>query len=134
MLVSGGFRSSIPLPQSGVNFSQLDRDVALKWARQQNGLGEILLSVLHGRDDSPYRRRLVKRPFMCYLCVGVVWRALELWKLDNTLTLAVDVAVKFRDIVNWYESIWPCAEIRRWTAKAVGDLEFIQASTSTPVV
>ncbi|KAG8993319.1 hypothetical protein FRB94_001764 [Tulasnella sp. JGI-2019a] len=125
MQVSGGFRSSIPLPQTGVNYSMLDRDSAMQWIRQLNSIGTTLISVIYGGEAHSGRKMMIKRPFMAYLCVGVVWRALELWKLDNTLSPAIEVAVKFRQIVDWFEGIWPCAEIQRWAAKALAELESI---------
>ncbi|KAG8879581.1 hypothetical protein FRB98_005609, partial [Tulasnella sp. 332] len=48
--------------------------------------------------------------------------ALELWKLDQSIILAIDVALQFRHLLDWYQQIWPCAAIQRWAEKALGEL------------
>lgn len=42
-------------------------------------------------------------PFRC--------RALELFKLDESITLALDVAILLRRMFDWYQQIWPCAGV-----------------------
>ncbi|KAG9006093.1 hypothetical protein FRB94_000998 [Tulasnella sp. JGI-2019a] len=121
MQVSGGFRNSMPVAQTGVNFSRLDHDSALKWLYHRQGIGMGLEAGINGM----HRQMLVKRPFVVYLCIASEWRALELWKLDHSLLLAVEVALIYQRLVDWYQQVWPCAEIQKWAAKTAGELRSI---------
>lgn len=146
-------------------------------------------SVAYGPENSPGRRTLVKRPFMSYLCVGVVWRYVKSTPSRSPETKFLDLHLSIRDnSAHWStgSSIIPCPsrwmslsssgrswtgmrtsgpvqvrrpwatfhffflprersdicvdllmysilEIQRWAAKALGELESIQASSDTPI-
>ncbi|KAG8995037.1 hypothetical protein FRB93_001227 [Tulasnella sp. JGI-2019a] len=125
MQVSRGFRYSIPKAQTGINFSQLDRDLALKWIRHRHSIGTALETIIAGDPESPGRKMLLTRSFPVYLILMTEWRALELWKLDHSLLLAVEVALMYRRILRWYQQVWPCEEIQRWAAATLGKLKSI---------
>ncbi|KAG9033439.1 hypothetical protein FRB95_014805 [Tulasnella sp. JGI-2019a] len=125
MQVSGGFRNSMPVAQTGVNFSQLDHDSVLRWLRQRQSMGMTLEAAIYGDAESPSRKMLVERPFVVYMCIASEWRALELWKLDHSLLLAVGVALSFQRVIDWYQEVWPCTEVQKWATKTAGELRSI---------
>ncbi|KAG9033427.1 hypothetical protein FRB95_014793 [Tulasnella sp. JGI-2019a] len=119
MQVSGGFRKFIPVAKTGINF---EHDSAFKWLRQRHSIALSFEAVMHEDAESPGRKMLVNRPFIVYLFMASEWRALELWKLDPSLLFAVEVALTFQRLIDWYLQIWPCAEIQRWAANAASEL------------
>ncbi|KAG8985545.1 hypothetical protein FRB93_005781 [Tulasnella sp. JGI-2019a] len=122
MQVSGGFRKYMPVAKTGINF---EHDSAFKWLRQRHSIALSFEALMHEDAESTGRKMLVKRPFIVYFFVASEWRALELWKLDSSLVFAVDVALTFRRLIDWYQQIWPCAEIQRWAANAASELRSI---------
>ncbi|KAG8985910.1 hypothetical protein FRB94_003353 [Tulasnella sp. JGI-2019a] len=80
---------------------------------------------MHEDSEHMGRKMLVQRPFIVYFFVASEWRALELWKLDSSLLFAVEVALTFQRLIDWYQRIWPSAEIQRWTANAASELRSI---------
>lgn len=44
-----------------------------------------------------------------YHMPSLTCRALELWRLDDSLSLALEVGAVFRRVFDWYQQIWPCA-------------------------
>ncbi|KAG8995034.1 hypothetical protein FRB93_001224 [Tulasnella sp. JGI-2019a] len=125
MQVSRGFRRSIPMAQTDVNVIRLDRDSALNWIRHRYRMGTTMSGIITGDAESPGRKMLLKLPFMVYYSLVIEWRAIELWKLDNSLLLAIDVALKYRRIVDWFRQLWPCAETEKWAATISGELKSI---------
>ncbi|KAG9028559.1 hypothetical protein FRB95_006340 [Tulasnella sp. JGI-2019a] len=125
MQVSSGFRYPTHMSQTGINFMQLHRDSALKWIRHRYNIGMTLEAVFVGDVESPGRKWLMKLPFSVHLSLLAEWRALELWKLDNSLPLAVEVALKYQRIVDWFHQVWPCAETQRWATTTSSELKSI---------
>ncbi|KAG9006082.1 hypothetical protein FRB94_000987 [Tulasnella sp. JGI-2019a] len=122
MQVSRGFRKYMPVAKTGINF---EHDSAFKWLRQRHSIALAFEAVMHEAAESPGRKMLVNRPFIVYLFMASEWRALELWKLDSSLLFAVEVALTFQRLVDWYQLIWPCAEIQRWAANPASELRSI---------
>ncbi|KAG9028558.1 hypothetical protein FRB95_006339 [Tulasnella sp. JGI-2019a] len=125
MQISRGFRRSIRMAQTNVNFMRLDRDSALNWIRHRYRIGTTMSGIITGGAESPGRKMLLKLPFLAYFSLVIEWRAIELWKLDNSLLLAIDVALKYRRIVDWFRQLWPCAETEKWAATISGELKSI---------
>ncbi|KAG9035791.1 hypothetical protein FRB95_010559 [Tulasnella sp. JGI-2019a] len=114
MFITGGFRRYVPHPQSGVDFSRLDREKAMQWLHHQNNVANQLQMIM-GTEHSPARYLLVKRPYLMWWQMNLIGRALQLWVLDRSLTFAVDVALKIYPILKWFERVWPCPEQQRWS-------------------
>ncbi|KAG8844181.1 hypothetical protein FRB96_003250 [Tulasnella sp. 330] len=129
MLVSGCFRQSIPVAQTNVNFSRMDRDSAMKWIQQTYHTGTVLLTAITADDGNPGRQFMIDSPFVIFLYIGLVSRALDLWRLDKSLSLAREVAISSRRVFDWYQQIWPNAELQKWAANAFRDLD---ATGGTP--
>ncbi|KAG8996572.1 hypothetical protein FRB93_000714 [Tulasnella sp. JGI-2019a] len=123
MFISGGFRQYIPQPQSGVDFSRLDHHKAMHWLNHQHNVATQVRNII--ATDSQERRMLSKRPHLIWWQMAIIGRSLQLWKLDNSLTFAVDVASKVVPILNWFEKTWPCPEQQRRASMARGQLEHV---------
>ncbi|KAG9034438.1 hypothetical protein FRB95_013235 [Tulasnella sp. JGI-2019a] len=112
MFITGGFQQYIPYPQSGVDFSRLDRDQAIHWLHHQNNVATQLQMVINAKH-SPARHLLVKRPYVMWWQMNLIGRALQLWAMDHSLVFAVDVALNIYPVLKWFERVWPCPEQQR---------------------
>ncbi|KAG8875594.1 hypothetical protein FRB98_007719 [Tulasnella sp. 332] len=118
MEIAGGFRRA----QNGRNGSELDRDSAIKWVRRAEYWSTAILAIIYEEGNRPGRKLVVERPFVVYLCVGALFQSLDIWKLDRTLSLAAEVALKLQKAIAFYQQFWPCTELQRWMERAEGDL------------
>ncbi|KAG9034443.1 hypothetical protein FRB95_013240 [Tulasnella sp. JGI-2019a] len=121
MFITGGFRQYIPHPQSGVDFSRLDREKAMQWLHHQNNVANQLQMII-GAENSPVRYLLIKRPYVMWWQMNLIGRALQLWVLDHSLTFAVDVALNIYPILKWFGRVWPCPEQESQAVSLVGYL------------
>ncbi|KAG9034444.1 hypothetical protein FRB95_013241 [Tulasnella sp. JGI-2019a] len=124
MFITGGFRQYVPHPQSGVDFSRLDREKAMQWLHHQNNVANQLQTIINA-EHSPARNLLIKRPYVMWWQMGLIGRALQLWVLDHCLTFAVDVALNIYPVMKWFEKVWPCPEQQSRSISLLGHLTHI---------
>ncbi|KAG8969379.1 hypothetical protein FRC03_003070 [Tulasnella sp. 419] len=111
MHISHEYRSHIPFPHT-VDFSRLNRAQAMKWLLHQNAVAlqmrQLGLDSLTGIAG----KMLSKRPYLIWWWMNQAVRALRLYYLDSSLTLAKEVVENLLPIIDFCEKLWPCAEQR----------------------
>ncbi|KAG8863476.1 hypothetical protein FRB96_008216 [Tulasnella sp. 330] len=93
LIISGGYRQSLPPAPRGATFARIDYGNATRWLQRQAGIRGKVYGVTSSTNDNPLRVFMVSRPFLTAWAVSQMWRCVELWKLETSLTLAVDVAI-----------------------------------------
>ncbi|KAG8968159.1 hypothetical protein FRB90_010832, partial [Tulasnella sp. 427] len=109
IFISSGFRQFIPIPQTGTDFSKVDRGKAMQWLAHQNDVALQLQAVLQSNPHGMPARLLLRRPYLIWWQMNQISRSLVLWTLDRSLTFAVDVALNMLPIVRFLTAMWPCA-------------------------
>jgi hypothetical protein len=75
--------------------------------RRQFAMATGIMQGLH-RVTGLKSNLLTDRPFFGYYLLGLVSRALQLWRVDNTLELALEVAEAWQGPINYLNLVWPC--------------------------
>ncbi|KAG8946589.1 hypothetical protein FRC04_011567 [Tulasnella sp. 424] len=133
IFISSGFRQFIPVPQSGTDFSRVDRGKAMQWLAHQNDVANQLQAVLASDPYGMPARLLLRRPYLIWWQMNQIHRAMILWTLDHSLTFAVDVALNMLPIARFLSAMWPCPEQRRRMKRLMGRLERICMFTSQTI-
>ncbi|KAG8915345.1 hypothetical protein FRC01_003695, partial [Tulasnella sp. 417] len=123
IFISSGFRQSIPIPQSGTDFSRIDRGKAMQWLAHQNDVSLQLQAVLASDPHGMPARILLRRPYLIWWQMNQIHRAIILWTLDHSLTFAVDVALNMLPIARFIMAMWPCPEQKRRMKRLMGRLQ-----------
>ncbi|KAA1468777.1 hypothetical protein DENSPDRAFT_915286 [Dentipellis sp. KUC8613] len=106
MCISYEFQRFIPHVLTG-----LSRDKASEWLYDQEQRAKAVMQGMHAVTGN-MKHDLAQRPWFVWWFMGQVARALALWKLDNSLTVALDVSQAFLEPIEFLASVWPCAEQR----------------------
>lgn len=133
IFISSGFRQSIPIPQSGTDFSRVDRSKAMQWLAHQNDVALQLQAVLASDPHGIPARLLLRRPYLIWWQMNQIHRALILWTLDHSLTFAVDVALNMLPIARFLSAMWPCPEQRRRMKRMMGRLQQVCVHTGRTI-
>ncbi|KAG9007583.1 hypothetical protein FRB93_007619 [Tulasnella sp. JGI-2019a] len=127
LLLSGGFLQSMPPLPRAIPFARIDYDNAIQWLQRQTDIKGKAYAVMMSDHDNPLRQLMTSRPFLTSWAISQTWRCVELWKLENSLTLALDVALGFVPLLRFFEVTWPCSEERRQSARLFHELTTICA-------
>ncbi|KAG9008238.1 hypothetical protein FRB94_013598 [Tulasnella sp. JGI-2019a] len=122
LLLSGGYLQSMPQVSKDNMFVPLDRDHSIRWLRRESNLVRKAYTVTLSPNDNPLHILVVSRSYMAAWVVTQMWRLVELWKLDNSLIYAIEVAQSFIPLLREFEKVWPCPEERRHSATVIGEL------------
>ncbi|OCH85582.1 hypothetical protein OBBRIDRAFT_858538 [Obba rivulosa] len=111
MCISYEYQRYIPQVTANANVI-FHRKHAEDWLKHQAVVAKRAISGLHMVTD--YKTRiLTKRPLFLFWFMSQISRSLTLWRCDQTLTLALDVAIMLLAPVNYLMTVWPCPEQRR---------------------
>ncbi|VDB94213.1 unnamed protein product [Peniophora sp. CBMAI 1063] len=130
MCISFEFRRFIPHVMTGVG-----REKSEEWLRDQGRRAKMAAHSLQAVSGSR-GHTLAHRPHFVWWFMGQVRRALHLWSLDNSLTIALDVCRDFMMPIAHLSNLFPCVEQRIKFEELQGALNnaTIQASQSGYVV
>ncbi|KAG9007580.1 hypothetical protein FRB93_007616 [Tulasnella sp. JGI-2019a] len=127
LLLCGGFLQSMPPMPRTAPFARIDYDLAIQWLRHlADTMGQAFAVMMNNYDNS-LRQHIASRPFLTSWTIAQMWRCVELWKLENSLTLALDVALDAVPLLRLFEATWPCSEERRHGARLIDELTSICA-------
>ncbi|KAG9008239.1 hypothetical protein FRB94_013599 [Tulasnella sp. JGI-2019a] len=126
LLLSGGYLQSMQRVPKDDMFVPLGRDHLIRWLRRESNLGRKAYTVMLSANDNPLHILMVSRSHLALWAVAQMWRFVELWKLDNSLIYAIEVALSFIPLLRIYEKVWPCPEERRHGAKVIEELTVIR--------
>ncbi|PPQ66262.1 hypothetical protein CVT24_007280 [Panaeolus cyanescens] len=115
MCVSYEFRRYIPLATANVH-GLFHRNKAEEWLTHQSTVAQRFMQGLHTITGNS-NNLLARRPFFVFWFMGQIHRALNLWFVDNSLTIALDVCKALIPAIDYLTVLWPCAEQRsRYTS------------------
>ncbi|KAI0272685.1 hypothetical protein BC834DRAFT_930033 [Gloeopeniophorella convolvens] len=106
MCISYEFQRFIPHVLIGVN-----REKSEEWLRAQGKRAKTVMLGMHAVTGN-IKHNLAQRPWFVWWFMGQISRALTLWQLDNSLTVALDVCKAFLEPIEFLTSIYPCPEQR----------------------
>ncbi|KAI0060933.1 hypothetical protein BV25DRAFT_1857983 [Artomyces pyxidatus] len=106
MCISYEFQRFIPHVVTG-----LSKEKAKEWLRQQGKRAKTIMIGLHAVTGN-MKHDLSQRPWFVWWFMGQASRALTLWSIDHSLTIALDVATALMAPVDFLTSIYPSIEQR----------------------
>ncbi|KAI0033659.1 hypothetical protein K488DRAFT_17648, partial [Vararia minispora EC-137] len=101
MAISFDFQRFIPQAVTGIN-----REKSEEWLRTQGGRAKMAAKALGEISGNP-NHTLLQRPYFVWWFMGQVQRALKLWALDKTLTVALDVCRDFMAPIEFLTLAYP---------------------------
>ncbi|EIM80476.1 uncharacterized protein STEHIDRAFT_126004 [Stereum hirsutum FP-91666 SS1] len=107
MCISYEFQRFIPQVIAGVA-----RRRSEEWLNEQKKRANLFTRAM-GAVTGNRNHALAERPFFVFWFMGQFARALSLWAVDHTLTIALDVCKAFLEPINFLTKLWPCPEQRR---------------------
>ncbi|KAI5121039.1 hypothetical protein M0805_008615 [Coniferiporia weirii] len=110
MYVSNEFRRFVPHPSPDMSGS-LHRQKAEEWLTHQATLAQRVMNGLQTVTGMP-GNVLLKRPFFVFWFMGHIARCLQIWKLDTSLTLALELSKSFLRPIEYLTALWPCEDQR----------------------
>ncbi|EJC99066.1 uncharacterized protein FOMMEDRAFT_95074, partial [Fomitiporia mediterranea MF3/22] len=111
MYVSSEFRRFVPHPSPEMS-GAVHRRKAEEWLTHQATIAKRSMQGLQALTGVR-GTVLARRPFFCFWFMGHVSRCLQLWQVDKTLTVALELAKHFLAPINYLSALWPCdGEIR----------------------
>ncbi|KAI0319632.1 hypothetical protein OF83DRAFT_1054671 [Amylostereum chailletii] len=106
MCISFEFQRFIPHVFAG------GRKKSEEWLREQGRRAQLAISGLPALSGMA-KHSLAYRPQFVWWWMGQVSRALKLWSLDNSLTIALDVCQAFFHPIDYLTKLYPCEEQRK---------------------
>jgi len=110
MCISYDYQRFIPHVVTGLNRKSEE------WLRDQGRRAKISALSLHEVSGNP-QHTLAQRPHFVWWFMAQARRALQLWNLDHSLTIALDVFKEFTVPINFLADIFPCNEQREHYAE-----------------
>ncbi|KII90502.1 hypothetical protein PLICRDRAFT_39063 [Plicaturopsis crispa FD-325 SS-3] len=106
MLLSQEFQRFIPTATANVT-ALFHREKTQEWLSIQLTLGKQLERIARMRGESLYNL-FAERPFLVFWFMGQVARAITLWTTDNSIPMALDVAISLMRPIDQLTALWPC--------------------------
>ncbi|OSD02482.1 hypothetical protein PYCCODRAFT_1435473 [Trametes coccinea BRFM310] len=128
MCVSHEFQRYIP-QVSTIGSKIFYRDQAERWLKQRMALADLIwASLKEGRYVQTLDRR---KPLLIYWFVSHIIKALMLWRVDHTFTIALIASKAFVKCAEYLMVFWPSSEQRREWQKI--RFELVEACLQTGV-
>lgn len=107
MCISYEFQRFIPLATINVG-GHFHRRKAEEWLTHQATVAKQVMLGLHTVTGQGSNGSITQRPFFVFWFMSQINRALSLWDLDRTLTVALEVSKTLLAPIDQLSAIWPC--------------------------
>jgi len=115
----------VPFPHT-VDFSKLDRAQAMQWLHHQNAVALQMKSLGLNTLTGIAGKMLSKRPYLVWWWMNQTVRALRLFQLDPSLSLAMEVIDNIVPIIEFGSILWPCTEMRSRQGALMAHLKLVK--------
>ncbi|KZP06293.1 hypothetical protein FIBSPDRAFT_842281 [Athelia psychrophila] len=112
MCISYEFQRFMPLAAIDTG-SPFHRRKTEQWLTHQATVAQQVMLGLHTVTGQGSKGSITYRPFFAFWFMSQINRALSLWDLDRTLTVALDVSKALIAPIDQLSAIWPCPQLRR---------------------
>jgi len=116
-----------------------NRQKSEEWLRAQGIRAKAVVKHMHAITGNT-KHTLVQRPWFLWWFMGQICRALKLWQLDNSLTIALDVCKVFLEPIKFLITIYPgriqrlrFEELRERVQRALFEAEATGKYTGAPI-
>ncbi|KZP29115.1 hypothetical protein FIBSPDRAFT_908426 [Athelia psychrophila] len=110
MCISYEFQRFMPLAAIDTG-SPFHRRKTEQWLTHQATVAQQVMLGLHTVTGQGSKGSITYRPFFAFWFMSQINRALSLWDLDRTLTVALDVSKALIAPIDQLSAIWPCPQL-----------------------
>ncbi|KZP33462.1 hypothetical protein FIBSPDRAFT_773133 [Athelia psychrophila] len=107
MCISYEFQRYLPLAAINTG-GHFHRRKAEEWLTHQATVAKQVMFGLHTVTGQGSNGNITQRPFFVFWFMSQINRALSLWDLDRTLTVALEVSKTLLAPIDQLSAIWPC--------------------------